>query len=126
MKLYELYEGKKLKIAEKIQQRRRQMLVHSYIYYELDQNIVSDAKWSAWAKELAELQNRYPNMSKKIPYAEQFADWDGSSGAFLEYDDSIIDTAWRLLCLQTSEKGKAQVKIKAKKQSKKSGRRRLF
>lgn len=120
MKLYERYEGKKLKIAEKIQQRRRQILVHSYIYYELDQNIVSDFKWSTWAKELAELQQKYPNMSKKIPYAEQFTDWDGSSGAFLEYDDSIKNVAHRLLQLQKPKKIVKQKKLLTKQ---KKGRR---
>lgn len=117
MKLYEKYSGKKLKIAEKIQQRRLQILVHSYIYYELDQNIVSDAKWSAWAKELAELQQKYPNMSKKIPYAEQFVDWDGSSGAYLEYDESIIDTAERLLTYTTMPKRVVKKSVKQKKHS---------
>ena len=124
MKLYERYEGKKLKIAEKIQQRRRQMLVHSYIYYELDQNIVSDTKWSTWAKELAELQNKYPNMSKKIPYAEQFVDWDGSSGAFLEYDEDIITIAEKLLELQNVKKQKEK-KIK-KKSANPINKHRLF
>ena len=47
-------------IKEKIRQRRRQMLVHSYIYYELDDNIVSDAQWAKWAKELEQLQKNYP------------------------------------------------------------------
>lgn len=42
------------------------MLVHSYIYYELDTNIVSDHQWSEWATELANLQNKYPDISKKL------------------------------------------------------------
>lgn len=46
MKLYEIYRGEKLKIAELILQRRLQMLVHSYIYYELNDNIISDSTWS--------------------------------------------------------------------------------
>lgn len=103
MKLYEKYSGKKLEVAEKIQRRRRQLLVHSYIYYVLDDNIVSDATWSKWAKELAELQSKYPNMSKKIPYAEQFVDWDGSTGAFLEYDEDIIAVAELLLIHETTK-----------------------
>ena len=62
MKLYDIFSGEELKIAEKIQQRRVQMLVHSYIYYLMDDNIVADHKWSAWATELADLQNKYPNI----------------------------------------------------------------
>ena len=46
-----------LPIASKIQQRRLQMLVHSYIYYKLDENIISDHAFNYWGHELANLQN---------------------------------------------------------------------
>lgn len=75
------------------------MLVHSYIYYELNENIVSDSQWSKWATELADLQAKYPDISKQVIYANDFDGWDGSSGAFLTYKDkpNIIVTAERLL-----------------------------
>jgi len=97
--LYEIFSGEDLKVAEKIQQRRYQMLVHSYIYYELNENIISDSQWSKWATELAGLQSKYPNIADKIIFAEDFADWDGSSGAFLTYRNkpNIVITANRLL-----------------------------
>lgn len=72
-------------IAALIHQRRRQILVHSYIYYELDDNIISDQKWSQWAMELAELQKKYPEVSEKVLFAETFANFDGSTGADLDY-----------------------------------------
>lgn len=87
------------KIKAKIRQRRRQMLVHSYIYYELDQNIISDQKWAEWAHELADLQKKYPKESKAVEYFNMFSAWDGSSGAFLRYDDNIKAVARRLLKL---------------------------
>lgn len=127
MKLYERYEGKKLQVAEKIQRRRLQLLVHSYIYYQLDQNIVSDSTWSKWAKELAELQAKYPNMSKRIPYAKEFADWDGSTGAFLEFDDATVQRAERLL--EISAAGVVRKPAKGSptvKKSKATKRRSLF
>ena len=43
-------------IEEKIKQRRLQILVHSFIYYDLNENIISDDKWSQWAKELVFLK----------------------------------------------------------------------
>jgi retron-type reverse transcriptase len=97
--LYEIFSGEELKIAEKIQQRRYQLLVHSYIYYELNSNIVPDSKWSKWAVELAELQYEYPDIAKQVVYAKDFEDWDGSTGAFLTFKDksNIITTANRLL-----------------------------
>ena len=84
-------------IEERIRQRRRQMLVHSYIYYELNQNIISDATWSKWAKELAQLQKDYPEESKRVEEYEQFQDWDGSSGAFLNFGENIKTVAKILL-----------------------------
>ena len=84
-------------IEEKIRQRRRQMLVHSYIYYELDQNIVSDWQWAKWAQELAQLQRDHPEESKKVEFYDMFKDWDGSSGAHLSYTNAIKETAKRLL-----------------------------
>ena len=98
-KLYEIFSGEELKIAEKIQRRRYQMLVHSYIYYEMNENIISDSQWSKWAVELAELQCRYPSISKQVIYADDFEGWDGSSGAFLTYKDkpNIVITANRLI-----------------------------
>ena len=98
-KPYEIFSGEELTIAEKIQRRRYQMLVHSYIYYELDNNIISDSQWSQWATELAELQSKYPEIANQVIYAKDFEDWDGSTGAFLSYKHkpNIITTARRLL-----------------------------
>ena len=62
-KTYELFTGKDLEIAEKIQQRRYQMLIHSCLYYHLNQNVISDKQWDAWARELRDLQNEYPDIS---------------------------------------------------------------
>jgi len=100
-------------IKEKIQQRRLQMLVHSYLYYEKNENIVPDSKWSKWAKELVDLQQKYPNESKQVDFYDMFKNWDGNSGAFLTYNQGIISRAETLLKLN-------------KKSVKKSTTRRLF
>ena len=75
------------------------MLVHSYIYYEMNENIISDSQWSQWAVELAQLQSKYPNIAKQVIYAEDFEGWDGSSGAFLSYTNkpNILVSAHFLL-----------------------------
>lgn len=106
--MYKIFSGEELKIAEKIQQRRYQMLVHSYIYYEMNENIISDSQWSKWAVELAELQRKYPDIAERVPYADDFDDWDGSSGAFLTYTNkpNIVVTAERLLQKHTSKPAK--------------------
>ena len=74
-------------VKEKIRQRRSQMLVHSCLYYEMDESIVSDDKWQQWANELALLQLENPNDCLLDFYDEEFADWDGTTGAFLPLKD---------------------------------------
>lgn len=74
-------------IAELINRRRRQVLVHSVIYYNMDDNIISDRQWSEWAMELAKLQKQYPDISKTCWRAEDFEGFEGSSGYDLPLDD---------------------------------------
>lgn len=74
-------------IAELITRRRRQILVHSIIYYKLDDNIISDSTWSEWAVELEELQNKYPEIAARCPYHEAYKDFDHSTGMNLPLDD---------------------------------------
>lgn len=81
-------------LSEKIKQRRSQMLVHSYLYYELDQNIVSDDKWQQWADELVELQKQKTKIGF---YDDAFADWSGASGAFLPFENWVKEKAKLLL-----------------------------
>lgn len=78
---------KKDDIASLISRRRRQLLVHSIIYYQMNDNIISDYTWSQWAKELVELQEKYPDIAKLCVYSEAFEDFDGSTGFNLPLDD---------------------------------------
>lgn len=87
---YDIFQGEELEIAELIQQRRIQILIHSCIYYELDYNVISDMQWDAWAKELRDLQNKYPYISKQVMWAEAFEGWDASTGAFLPLKDEWV------------------------------------
>lgn len=87
-------------IAELITRRRRQVWVHSVIYYRMNENIISDHQWSAWAFELAELQRLYPEIAAKCPYAEEFKKFDGSSGFDLPLTEPwVVDKARYLLWL---------------------------
>lgn len=63
-----------------INRRERQILVHSYIYYELDQNLIPDSTWTKWAFELAELRDKHPDIYKRSVYSWAFIDFDGSTG----------------------------------------------
>ena len=95
---YDLFSGNELQVAEKIQQRRLQLLIHSCIYYEFNQNLVSDKQWDEWAKELKTLQLEYPDISENVIWYEAFRDWDASTGAFLPIKDPwVVEKASKLL-----------------------------
>lgn len=100
---YDIYEGHELEIAQLIQRRRLQILVHSYLYYEQDTNIISDQTWNKWAVELVNLQKKYPEIAENVIYAEMFKNWDGASGAFFTYDESTIYRA-SILLMQDRER----------------------
>lgn len=86
------------KIVELIGRRRRQILVHSYIYYRMDKNIIDDVTWSKWALELFNLQKEYPEESLKAPLYDKFVGFDYSTGSDLPLDEPwIATTAERLL-----------------------------
>lgn len=131
---YEIFSGEDLKIAELILRRRLQMLVHSYIYYEKDDNIVSDQQWSKWAVELAQLQKKYPDIAEQVEWADAFEDWDASTGAFLPLKHpTVVRIGNYLLAMHKGPKGESNVSAKKKTsaptkapQAKKTARKSLF
>lgn len=75
-----LFETTDSKIIELINRRENQVLIHSIIYYNLDDNIISDSTWSKWAMELVDLINKYPNEFTKSHHHNIFVNFDGSTG----------------------------------------------
>ena len=69
--------------VEKIQLLQRSILVNSFAYYELNQNILTDFQYDANALQLAELKKRYPEEFKRSKYYEYFYDY--ASGDDLHY-----------------------------------------
>jgi hypothetical protein len=77
-------------IKSKIKQRRAQMLIHSCIYYELNDNIISDHKWQEWADELQVLQEQFPECCNIGFYDYNFRDWTGATGNHLPHRDPWV------------------------------------
>lgn len=98
MNTYDMFEGKDLEIAELIQQRRFQILIHSCIYYQFDSNLISDKKFDSWARELAQLQLNYPEIASKVLYADEFEGFDGTTGFDLPIKNEwVMNKARKLL-----------------------------
>lgn len=88
-----------MNITSLIRRRMLQCWLHSFLYYELNTNIISDEKWSMWAKELAELIKKYPKEFQTIKHWEIFKDFDGSTGFDLakKATPRLISKAYMLL-----------------------------
>ena len=92
------YTDEELPIAELIQRRRLQMLIHSKLYYDMNTNLITDRQFDEWGRELVQLQRDNPNIAKRICFAEAFKDWDASTGAFLPLQNPwVIGKAQQLL-----------------------------
>jgi hypothetical protein len=100
------FTDEELPYASLIQQRRCQMLIHSRIYYVLDENLITDAQFDEWGRELVQLQKDYPDIASKVCFAKAFEDWDASTGAFLPLQDEwVIRKAQQLLNINRNMKG---------------------
>lgn len=70
---------------EMINRRQRQVLVHSFLYYQLNESIIEDWIFDRWSKDIVELRERYPDEFDKSVYADAYAEFDGSSGFDLPF-----------------------------------------
>lgn len=87
----------------KIELLQRWILVHSYLYYDLNESIVSDQMFDRNSKQLVELQENDPKAFKKSRYYYAMKEFDGSSGfGFVqnldaEHFEAVIRDAQMLL-----------------------------
>lgn len=77
-------KAKEVMLINRILHLRRILLVHSYLYYVLDDPVVPDDVWQSWANELAEINTDIGF------YDEAFKDWDGSTGYHLPFEDRWV------------------------------------
>lgn len=86
--------------------RQRQILVHSFLYYQLDTSIIEDHTFDKWCKELADWQKENPELAKKTVFYEDFKDFDGSSGYDLPFSNPLIqNTGYKLLQIHNKRRG---------------------
>ena len=66
---------KPFSIVEQIQLLERSILVNSFAYYELNENILSDFQYDANAIQLSELKRDHPEEFKRSKYYDYFFDY---------------------------------------------------
>lgn len=69
-----------LSMGEKIDLLQRWILIHSIIYYELDDNIVSDVLFDYNSQHLMTYKKSHPEEYAKSKYHDVFKDFDGCTG----------------------------------------------
>lgn len=70
---------------EKIQLLQRSILVNSYAYYELNENILSDYQYDANTRMLLSLKESNPEAFKKSRYYRYFDNFESGTGFDLTY-----------------------------------------
>lgn len=93
-------------MAELIQRRMRQFLIHSFAYYKLDQTMITDHTYDRLCHHLSELMKQYPDVAKLNPYYGLCQGIENNgSGFYIDiYPDSIVTTTFRLLWLDKKRK----------------------
>jgi hypothetical protein len=91
-------------LLEWMNRRERQLLVHSFLYYQLNENIIADHTFDKWSKELAQAIIDHPETFKQSVYAEGFKNFDGSSGYDLPFHlPEIQNAGYRLLNFRSTK-----------------------
>lgn len=87
--------------GELITRRRRQILVHSCIYYHMDTNVITDHQFDYLCVSLVEKTAEFPKVAEKCEYHDAFHGFDGSTGADLPYlAEEIVRAAERLVMMK--------------------------
>lgn len=89
-------------ILNQINKRRRQILVHSYLYYKKDTNLIDDFTFDTWCRELVNLHAKYPKQAKEAVFQKAFKNWTGCSGYDL-FNDTTTESWASCKALQLQE-----------------------
>ena len=74
---------KDLSPQDKVDFAARYVIVHSIIYYKMDDSVISDKKFDKKAAVLVKLSKKYPEEVKNSEYYRAIYDFDGSTGFHL-------------------------------------------
>ena len=96
------------KIKADILRKRQQILVHSCLYYRFDTNLIEDYQYDRIGKSLAELQIKYPELSKEVKYKYKAFETFGQDGCYSGYnlptsDPDVVRKAQRLMDMDRIE-----------------------
>lgn len=73
-----------------INRLRRSVLIASFIYYRMNDSIISDAEYDRRARKLMELQKQYPDIAEECVYADAFRNFSETTSGF----DLPLEDPW--------------------------------
>ena len=84
---------------EELSRLQRQFLVHSYLYYQMDDSVIKDSRYDRICKDMVSMMKRRPGEAKYSPYYDLCIGCGSSgSGFYIEtYPPEIITTSLRRL-----------------------------
>jgi len=91
-----------METLEDINRYQRQLIVHSYIYYYLNDNLWDDHKYDTKSNQLVQLKHNNPEWINS-QFSDIFKDFDGSTGYQLirrdleDYHDHFMRVSQQLL-----------------------------
>ena len=93
-------------VKEELERRMRQFLVHSYIYYELSNNVLSDHNYDFLCKRMVYLMKEYPEIAIECKYYDICKEADASGSGFYiqDYPPEMITMAFRVLWWDKKDK----------------------
>lgn len=100
-----------LSIADKISYKQRQILIHSFIYYNLDNNRISDQDYDKLSYSLVDMMKKHPDGFRQSEYKDVFEFFDASSGfglyeSLTDEQKEMIEVIAHYLCRYGKSKKK--------------------
>ena len=100
-----------LHIVERINLLERWILVQSFAYYELDENVAADSVYDVNSHQLAKMLEHHPEEAKRSRYYQYFYDFTGDTGYHLigrvqKGDPDMYRRIWRDACVALDLKKK--------------------
>lgn len=97
-------------VQEKIELLQRSILVNSYAYYELNENILTDFQYDANTRMLRQLKREFPEEYSKSRYFKYFEHFESGTGfdmmGMLAKDKELSAQVYRDAALSLDIKGR--------------------
>lgn len=89
-------------IFELVNQRRRQLLVHSFLYYRMNMNTIEDTRYDEFTVNLIELQDKFPEIAERCIFPDDFRGFQTGWSYQLPYEHPDVQR-WALGYLRSRE-----------------------